>query len=66
MFLYFLSAAIESVGAEHCVLGCATLLRLSSSKQTSSAVQITLMAVRRKMRRLGIGRYLMQVQIDID
>lgn len=56
--------ALDSVGAEHCVLGCAAFLRLSAGKldaSASTAVQITLLAVRKKNRRLGIGRYLMQV-----
>lgn len=52
--------ALESVGAEHCVLGCAAFLRLSSKTETSVA-QLTLLAVRKKNRRMGIGRYLMQV-----
>ena len=44
------------------MLGCATFLRLSSGKlHNTDAVQITLLAVRKKNRRLGIGRYLMQV-----
>jgi len=35
---------LESVGPEHCVVGCATVMRLSN-KPGSSAVQLTLMAV---------------------
>ena len=57
-----LASALESVGAEHCLLGCAAFLRLSSNTDVN-AVQITLMAVRRKCRKLGIGRYLMQVHL---
>ena len=56
--------ALDSVGAEHCVLGCASFLQLLTGKLDSSAsaaVQITLLAVRKKNRKLGIGRYLMQV-----
>ena len=34
---------------------------LHSSKPRANTVQITLLAVRKKYRRMGIGRYLMQV-----
>ena len=60
----YYAIALDSVGAEHCVLGCASFLRLSTGKlgtSGDSAVQITLLAVRKKNRKLGIGRYLMQV-----
>ena len=38
-----------------------THTHLSASKPGSSAVQLTLMAVRKGLRCIGVGRYLMQV-----
>ena len=75
----------EVVGPEHCVVGCATTLRLTRfskcvhcvthnvmtwcvlcSKPGGSAVQITLLAVRKSWRRRGVGRYLMQASYEGD
>lgn len=80
----------RSVGPEHCLLGCAAVLRLprcatlththtppppnthtspyphhshTCSKVDCNAVQVTLLAVRKSSRRLGLGRYLMQVSL---
>ncbi|XP_064386259.1 uncharacterized protein LOC135334834 isoform X2 [Halichondria panicea] len=52
---------IECIGPEHCVLGCASILSLTKS---SKAVQVTLLAVRKSCRKLGIGRHLMQMCKD--
>ena len=54
--------ALSSVGAEHCVLGCAAFSRLSNSLATEvKPVQLSLLAVRKSCRKMGIGRRLMQV-----
>jgi ribosomal protein S18 acetylase RimI-like enzyme len=54
------------VGAEHCVLGCAAMVRLSSDSQVvyehkPLPLQLSLLAVRKSCRKMGIGRHLMQV-----
>ncbi len=49
-----------SVGAEHCLVGCAAFSRLSGQRETN-AIQISLLAVRKRCRKMGIGRHLMQV-----
>ncbi len=66
----FLTTAVSrrgtgGMGPEHCVVGCATILRLSS-KPAASAVQILLLAVRRGWRRLGAGSYLLHCSKDPD
>ncbi len=66
----FLAASLSRrrtgrVGPEHGVAGCVTVLRLSS-KSGSSAVQISLLVVRRGWRRLGAGSYLLQCSKDPD
>ena len=55
----------ESVGSEDCVLGCAAFCHLPAQRGLASAaaVQLSLLAVRRKCRRSGMGRHLMQVGI---
>lgn len=47
------------------MVGCVTVLRLSS-KPESSAVQILLLVVRRGWRGLGAGSYLLQCSKDPD
>lgn len=51
--------AIESVGAEHRIVGCAAFTRICS-KPNSTAVQVTLLAVRRSFRHAGVGSYLIE------
>lgn len=54
--------ALGSVGSEHCVLACAAFSYLSNSTVgTVKAIQLSLLAVRKSCRKMGIGRHLMQV-----
>lgn len=55
---------LASVGAEHCVLGGAAVTRLSSGVGHGELkpIQLSLLAVRKSCRKMGIGRHLMQVQ----
>lgn len=66
----FLAAARQrqksgDVGPESCIIGCVTVQRLSH-KPNSSAIQISLLAVRREWRGLGVGKYLLQCSKDPD
>ena len=55
------------MGAEHCVLGCAAFTCLSGGDGKGvcefKPIQLSLLAVRRSCRKMGIGRHLMQVQL---
>ena len=65
----FLITDIDSVGAEHCVLGCAAFSRLagtSKSSDTCKPIQLSLLAVRKSSRKMGLGRYLMQVGLIVQ
>lgn len=57
------------MGAEHCVLGCAAFTHLSSGASGEGVfkpVQLSLLAVRKSCRKMGIGRQLMQVQVPFS
>ncbi|XP_065920354.1 uncharacterized protein [Dysidea avara] len=56
-------SSIDSVGVEHRVVACATFSRVSI-KPGETAVQISLVAVRKHFRACGIGRYLMMNMKD--